>query len=76
MPHPACPLRRIEVPDMPNRANLVGFIPFLKPICHRAFQLPLNGKYHKLARIMRLFEGLFEQDGFEGMKTSETADPF
>ena len=76
MRHSACPLRRIEVPYMPNRADLVGFIPFLKPVGHRALQLPLNGKNHKLARIMRLFEGLFEQNGFEGMKTSETADPF
>lgn len=76
MRHSACPFRRIEIPDMPNRANLVGFIPFLKPVGHRALQLPLDGKNHKLALIMRLFEGLFEQDGFEGMKTSETADPF
>lgn len=76
MSHSACPFRRIKIADMPNRAYLVGFIPFLKPICHRAFQLPLNGKNHELARIMRLFKGLLEQNGFEGMKTSETADPF
>ena len=76
MRHSACPFRRIEIPDMPNRANLVGFIPFLKPIGHRAFKLPLDGKNHKLARIMLLFEGLLEQNGFEGMKPPETADPF
>ena len=75
MPHSACPLRRIEVPDVPNRADLVRFIPFLEPICHSAFQLPLDGKYHKFARIMVLFEGLFEQDGLKGMKAAEAAYP-
>lgn len=76
MCHSACPFRRIEVPDMPNRANLVGFIPLLKPVGHRALEFAFQGKNHKFTRIMRLFKGLFEQNGFEGMKTSEAADPF
>lgn len=75
MPYPACPLGRVEVADMPNRANLVSFIPFLEPICHRAFQLPLNGKYHEFTVIMFLFEGLFEQGGLKGVKATEAEYP-